>query len=293
MAASGVLRLSQRGSFAIADLGLGAAAVIAYVIIFALLACRVFWSEILALQPTIDRLVVTEKYVDRHPFRSIGSSGPPVALAAAFTLVSAIRLVSQFDTAVPLLIIPLVFVAYLAPATALWGYLSILLGLDRVGAATLRLDPFPEDASLGCRPLGRLAGIAFSVLILGFLPVVLVTRVTIVGLVISGVLFVAALGGFFLSLYRLHRKMAKVRAQYIAHADELFARAYAPIKQAPTFETLRDQALALSAAESIHRRAESIQKWPFDDRTFAWVIGISTGAISIALSRVVLLPFGI
>ena len=41
------------------------------------------------------------------------------------------------------------------------------------------------------------------------------------------------------------------------------------------------------------RRAEVIQKWAFDERTLLWVVGISTGAITIALSRVILLPFGI
>jgi hypothetical protein len=43
----------------------------------------------------------------------------------------------------------------------------------------------------------------------------------------------------------------------------------------------------------VERRAEVIQKWPFDERTLLWVVGISTGAITIALSRVILLPFGI
>jgi hypothetical protein len=98
---------------------------------------------------------------------------------------------------------------------------------------------------------------------------------------------------FITSIRSARQTAVRPRDIGLAYARQLFARAYAPIREEPTFETLRDQALALSAAEAVERRAEVIQKWPFDERTLIWMVGISTGAITIALSRVILLPFGI
>jgi hypothetical protein len=91
--------------------------------------------------------------------------------------------------------------------------------------------------------------------------------------VIGAVILTAALTTFFLSLVRLHHQMVAVKAEELALARELYAEAYAPVRESPTLETLTTQSSALAAAE--HSRSVRVRS----------TTGRSTRELSHASSR--------
>jgi hypothetical protein len=78
---------------------------------------------------------------------------------------------------------------------------------------------------------------------------------------------------FFGCLEGLHRQLVTARRHYLEWAGELYARACEPVRSG-SLEALGQQARALEAAEVIHRRAEAIQQWPFQQRRLAQIAAI-------------------
>ena len=133
--------------------------------------------------------------------------------------------------------------------TFLWTYVSLQLGLYRLGAEPVA-DDARMDPRLGLRPLGDVAFTALWILLAWLVPLVLTGLTDLVGFVIGVAVLAAAMTAFFLSLVRLHHRMVEVKEE-LAVARELYAQAYAPVRESPTLETLEQQRRLLSAADAL------------------------------------------
>ena len=241
-----------------------------------------------------DRLVRRlETFDGRDAFRSVNSvAGPTVAAAltaVAFGVTAYIR--DGWDAA--LLRGATWFVVGIALWSFLWTYGSVLVGLDRIGHARIRADVAAGDPSLGLRPLGGVAFTGLWILVAWLLPIVLTGLPDVVGFAIGMLVLALGLAAFFLSLYRLHRRMVEVKAGELAIARELYAGAYEPVRRERTLEALERQHTLLGAAEALERRARSIHDWPIDEGIVARVLTIATSVVAIAIGRLLLDPFGL
>jgi hypothetical protein len=124
-------------------------------------------------------------------------------------------------------------------------------------------------------------------------PLVLTGLPDVVGVSIGGFVLAGALAAFFLSLLRLHRRMAEVKATELALARELYTEAYEPVRTARTLEALDRQRTLLGAADALEKRASAIHEWPIDEGTVAWVITITTSVVAVAIARLILSPLGL
>ena len=185
------------------------------------------------------------------------------------------------------------FVLGIAVWTFLWTYATLQLGLDRLGREQLRPGTIHVDPALGLRPLGEIAFTGLWMLFAALIPIVLTGLPDIVGVVTGMIVLAGGLGTFFFSLARLHRLMISVKAEEIAAARELYAKAYEPVRRTPTLETLDQQRGLLSAAEALEKRAEAIHEWPIDEGTVARVLTIATSVVAITVARLILDPLGL
>jgi hypothetical protein len=110
------------------------------------------------------------------------------------------------------------------------------------------------------------------------------------GLFLLGVLL------FFGCLQGLHRQLAAARRHFLEWAGELYARAYEPVRSGSP-AALGEQAQPLQAAEVIQRRAEAIQRWPFQQHRLAQIAGIVgtvlTFVVTGIITRLILTRFGL
>ena len=254
----------------------------------------------------------TAKVLERNasePFREINSVvGPLIASAVTSTVFAAGALVRDGGTAA-MLRGATWFVLGIALWTFLWTYGSLQLGLDRLGREHLHADATRVDPSLGLRPLGGIAftglwmllawlvpilltglpdvgGVAIGVLVLTGLP-------DIVGAVVGLSLIGVGLAAFLFSMVRLHRRMIEVKDGELAVARELYAQAYAPLRESPTLDVLERQRNLLSAADALEKRANAIHDWPIDEATVARVLTITTSVTAISVARLILDPLGL
>jgi hypothetical protein len=131
-------------------------------------------------------------------------------------------------------------------------------------------------------------------MLLGWLvPVVLTGLPDVPGFVIGMVVLAGGLAAFFLSLARLHKQMKTVKEGELAAARALYTEAFEPMRVAPSLDTLREQQPLLSAADMLEKRAQAIHEWPIDEGTFARVVTIATGVITITVGRLILDPIGL
>jgi hypothetical protein len=176
--------------------------------------------------------------------------------------------------------------------TFLWTYISLQIGLYRVGAEPILADARMEPG-LGLRPLGDVAFTGLWILLAWLVPLVLTGLPDVVGVVIGVVVLAGALATFFFSLVRLHHRMVEVKAEEVALARELYAQAYEPVRESPTLEVLEQQRNLLAAADALEKRARAINDWPIDEGTFARVLTIATSVVAITIGRLILDPFGL
>jgi hypothetical protein len=115
----------------------------------------------------------------------------------------------------------------------------------------------------------------------------------IVGVALGIVVLAGALAAFFLSMFRLHRRMVEVKESELAVARELYAEAYEPVRTAPALETLERRQPLLGAADALEKRAQAIHEWPIDEGIVARVITISTSVVGITVARLLVDPFGL
>ena len=180
--------------------------------------------------------------------------------------------------------------------TAVWVYLALLLGPNRLGRRPLLLTAFPEDLSLGLGEVGRLAFTAFGMYAAGFTPVLAISLANPLRLLLDLGLFLLGVLVFFACLQGLHRQLLAARRHYLDWAGQLYACAYEPVRSG-SLAALGEQAQLLQAAEVIHRRAEAIQQWPFQQRRLAQIAGIVgtvvTFVVTGILTRLILVRLGL
>ncbi|PFG39618.1 hypothetical protein ATJ97_2129 [Georgenia soli] len=228
-----------------------------------------------------------------HLFRGLDSVTAPLVLLAATGVVLPLDEMVRAEPGAALIQGVTWVVIGIPLCTAFWVYVALQLGLIRLGRGHVTLRDYDGDRTLGLQPVGRLAFTGFWLILGSVGPVVLTglsdLPVTLVG---AGVL-VAAVALFFLSLSDLHRQMVAVKERERAQATELYRQAYRDLRGAPTLDVLQQHAGLLGAAESLERRAERIQEWPFDEGTFARVVTIASSAGATILARLLLAPTGL
>jgi hypothetical protein len=229
----------------------------------------------------------------RAVFRGMDSTVAPLLLTAAGVLVLPLdeALTGEPGAAV---IQAVTWVVVGIPLwTAVWVYLTLQLGLNRLGRGHLTLQGYRGDRSLGLRPVGRLAFTGFWMLIGSVGPLVLTNVSDAAGVILGIAVLVVGIGLFFLSLRRLNRQMVVVKQRELDRARVLYMQAYDKVRDQPTLEVLQGQVGLLNAAEALEKRAERIQEWPFDEATFARVITIASSAVATIIARLLLEQVGL
>jgi hypothetical protein len=226
------------------------------------------------------------------PFREMNSVAAPALIAVAMAVAFGTTAFLQDGLVAAIVRGATWLVVGAALSTFLWTYVSLQIGLYRLGAVPVA-DDARMDPGLGLRPLGDVAFTGLWILLAWLVPLVLTGLPDVVGVVMGGAVLVAALATFFLSLVRLHHRMVEVKAEEVALARELYAQAYAPVRESPTLDTLEQQRNLLSAADALEKRAKSIHDWPIDEGTFARVLTIATSVVAITIGRLILDPLGL
>lgn len=178
-------------------------------------------------------------------------------------------------------------------ATAVWVYATLQLGLYRLGRGQLTLTEYRGDRTLGLQAIGSLAFTGFWMLLGAFTPLALASSADLPSVVVTVVVLLAGIVLFFLSLRGLHRQMVTLKLRELDRARSLYEEAYRPLAQSPTLEVLQEQVGLLNAAESLEKRAERIQVWPFDEGTFARAVTIASSVVATIIARILLAPTGV
>ena len=237
---------------------------------------------------------LTQLRTGQHAFRKINNVAVPLALALAASTVGTIAGAMALDSWVGLLLFPLPFLVNLPLMTAIWTYLAVLIGLDRLGRRKLDLDDaFPADPELGLGPVGSLAFTAFLIFVAGFTPVLVISFVNPVFLILDLVLLVPGVVLFFLSLYRLHRQMSETRSRHLERARALYMRAHVPVWESDDLDVWRRDSSLLQGVSEIERRATSINTWPFSSSVSATIFAISVGLSVTLVGRVITFAVGL
>jgi hypothetical protein len=270
--------------------------VYAYAVALAVWAVGRFTRDSNTVQRSVDQLAARPEQAARPVFGGMASTWGPLALTLMFTAVTTWRTAVLGGPWAALWQLPVSFLVNLPLMTAVWAYLVLLLGLDRLGRRTLSLTAFPEDLSLGLGEVGRLAFTAFWIYGAGFAPVLVINFAYPLRLLLSLGLFLLGVLVFFGCLQGLHRQLLTARRHYLEWAGQLYARAYEPIRSGKLV-ALGEQARPLQAAEVIQRRAEAIQEWPFQQRRLAQIAGIVGTVVTFVatgiITRLILVRFGL
>jgi hypothetical protein len=270
--------------------------VFAYAVVLAFWAVGRFTRERDMVERSVDQLAAGPEQATTPVFRGMASTMGPLAPTLVFVMVTVWRTSVVGDLGAALVWLPVAVLLNLPLMTAVWVYLALLLGLNRLGRRTLSLTAFPQDLSLGLSEVGRLAFTAFWIYGAGFAPVLVVNVANPIGLLLLLGLFMLGVLVFFACLQGLHHQLLAARGHYLAWAGQLYARAYEPIRSG-SLAALGEQAHLLQAAEVIYRRAEAIQQWPFQQRRLAQIAGIVgtvvTFVITGILTRLILVRIGL
>jgi len=229
----------------------------------------------------------------REHFRELNSARGPLALALAASVAFGGAALVGEGLGPALLRGATWLVLGIALWTFVWAYASLQLGLYRLGRAALRPDSRSPDLGLQLRPLGGVAFVGLWMLLVWLVPVLLTALEDVVGVVIGGIVIVAALATFFLSLLGLHRQLVKAKTAELELARELYAQAYEPVRTERTLDALERQRGLLGAADSLQKHARELHDWPIDEGTFARVLTITTSVVAMAVARVILDPLGL
>jgi hypothetical protein len=225
-------------------------------------------------------------------FASMSRAWPPIAGVVLTAVVFGAGAASDGATAVGLrtgtwLVIGIALWSFL------WTYVTLQFGLDALGRQRIGRDRAHVDPGLGLRPLGGLAFTALWILLAAFVPIVLTGLPDLPGVAVGATVLAFGLGTFSWALVRLHRQMVAVKHTELALARDLYAQAYAPVRESPSLETLESQRSLLGAADALEKRARGIHDWPIDEGTFARVLTIATSVVAITIGRLILDPLGL
>jgi hypothetical protein len=260
--------------------------VFAYAVVLAFWAVGRFTRESNLVERSVDQLAAGPGQAATPVFRGMASTQGPLALTLVFVIVTVWRTAVLGGLRATLPWLPVSVLVDLPLMTAVWVYLALLLGLNRLGRRTLSLTAFPEDLSLGLGEVGRLAFTAFWIYGAGFAPVLVVNFANPLGLLLILGLFLLGVLVFFGCLQGLHHQLLAARRHYLEWAGQLYARAYEPLRSG-SLAALGEQAQLLQAAEVIQRRAEAIQRWPFQQRRLAQIAGIVGTVVTFVMTGII------
>jgi hypothetical protein len=266
---------------------LSAHLVLGLIVAIALFGSRLLWRRAQAAEEAVLKLSAGSTPTS-PTFTGLDSTVGPLAVAAAFVLVSEASNLTRYPLLLSVVDAPLLAFVALPIAGFVWAYAAVLVAVDRLGRRALDLDPFPEDRSLGLRPVGSLVFTGFALLSVAVVLYLLFLGHFLTDLVMGAVVFVVGVVLFVLSLWRLHGQMLRAKRRYVEGSRQLYGEAYLPLRRSPTLATLAGQASLLGAAEALEKRAEAIQEWPVDDRTVARLAVIVTGVLTGLILRAIL-----
>jgi hypothetical protein len=146
-----------------------------------------------------------------EPFGEMNSVVGPVVASAATAVAFGVTTLPSDGWTSSLLRGATWFVLGIAFWAFLWTYVSLQLGLVRLGRERLVPQMGTVDPTLGLLPLGRVAFTGLWMLLAWLVPVVLTGLPDVVGVSIGALVLAAALAAFFASLLRLHWQMVEVR----------------------------------------------------------------------------------
>jgi hypothetical protein len=250
-------------------------------------------DELRSLGPSLATVVEQDEPDVERLFHGIDSTLVPLLLTAATMVVLPLDEAVAGEPAAALIQAATWLVIGIPLWTAVWVYVMLQIGLNRLGRGHLTLQAYRGDRSLGLRRVGSLAFTGFWMLLGSVGPLVLTNLSDLPGVTVGVGVLVAGVGLFFLSLRRLNRQMVAIKQRALERALDLYGQAYQPVWVEPTLEMLERQAGLLKAAEDLERRAERIQEWPFDEATFARVVTIASSVAAAIIGRIILDPVGL
>jgi hypothetical protein len=250
-------------------------------------------DDLRTLGPSLARVIEQDEPDVERLFDGIDRTMVPLLVTAAAAVVLPLDEVLGGEPAAAVIQAATWLIIGIPLGTAIWVYLTLQVGLNRLGRGQLTLQGYRGDRSLGLRPVGRLAFTGFWMLLGSVGPLVLTNVSDLPGVVVGIGVLVAGVGLFFLSLRRLNRQMMAVKQRELEQARNLYRYAYEPVREEPTLEVLQRQAGLLGAAEAMEKRAERIQEWPFDEATFARVVTIASSVAAVIISSLILDPVGL
>jgi hypothetical protein len=245
------------------------------------------------LRVTLTAAVEQERPDVDRIFRGVDSTAGPLLLTATVAVVLPLDEILRGDAVAAILQAATWLLFGIPLATAVWVYLALQLGLDRLGRGQLTLRSYSGDRTLGLEPVGGLAFTGFWMLFGAVAPLVLTSFADLPTVIVGSVVLAVAFSLFFLSVRGLHRQMSAIKHRELQRAVFLYSQAYAKVQENPTLDVLEAQTPLLNAAENLEKRAERIRAWPFDEPTFAWVATIATSVVAIIVARVLLAPTGL
>jgi hypothetical protein len=245
------------------------------------------------LRPALAKVVEQDEPEVERLFQGVDSTLAPLLLTAAAAIVLPLDEALRGEPVAALIQAATWLLLGIPLWAAVWVYATVQIGLNRLGQGRLTLEAYRGDRSLGLRPVGRLAFTGFWMLFGTVGPLVLTGFSDLPGVVVGIGVLVAGVGLFFLSLRRLNRQMVAVKQRELERALDLYRQAYQPIRDEPTLEVLQRQAALLSAVETLEKRAERIQEWPFDEAMFVRVVTIASSVAAVIIGRLILNPVGL
>jgi hypothetical protein len=259
-------------------------------------ACLVFLlgTAMLVRQAAVVRRELAAGGHDRPTdlFQRIESIRGPLVLTTPVALVITASGWTRYGPVPPLAALPFVVVYLLPILTFVWTFLRILFDLDRLGRQRLSLRGFPADRSLGLEAVGSLASTGLGLLLIASVPVLFAGADQPVTLSISLVLVAACVALFVLSMWRIHRQMARVKDQLVEMTQALYTEAYAPIEREGRVETLERQSGALRAAQSLDERAHNVLTWPINEGTVKFIAVVITSVVTSLIVRALFAALG-
>ena len=266
---------------------------VSFAIVVSLWGAARISGELARLRPALTEVVEQDRPAVALLFRGIDSVVVPLLLTAAIGLLLPADELLAGEWVAGVIQGVTWLVIGIPMATAVWVYATLQLGLDRLGRGHVTLLGYRGDTTLGLEPVGRLAFTGFWMLLGALTPLVLASVSDLPSVIVGTLVIAASVVLFFLSVRGLHRQMAAVKRDELTRARGLYQHAYQRVQQDPTPVVLQQQIGLMNAAESLEKRAERIQAWPFDEATFARTITIASSAVATIIARILLAPAGL
>jgi len=222
---------------------------------------------------------------------------PPLLFMVVFTIgyeverVSALPVSGRSVIPASVVSVALSLLLRLPQASAFWTVVVALLAVARMHRLP---GTFPEDRTLGLRPVGALVTTTLLLYAAAFSPTFIVGVDRLADLILTGFVFVLGIGAIVLAVSRLHAGMVEERTHQVTQARVRYARAYRAVADAGAADkrSLEANAVELQAASALLQGAESIYAWPFDEGMQRVAGIVLTGVVTGVVIRLIFLALG-